>query len=114
MTIHHAKSSKAKRVLRVRAKVRGTAERPRLTVFRSNRSIYLQAIDDQKGRTIAAANSMEVKGTKMEQAKTTAANLAEKLKKAKVSKLVFDRGSYKYHGRVKAVAETMREQGMQV
>ncbi len=101
---------------RVRTKVRGTAERPRLNVFRSNRFTYLQAINDQDGKTIASENSkgFSTAGTKIEEAKATAKALAEKLKTAKVKKLVFDRGSYKYHGRVKAVAEVMREHGMEM
>ena len=115
MKISHIKSAKAKRVMRIRAKVRGTTERPRLTVFRSNRFIYLQVIDDQKGKTLAYAQSESKKDmTKLDETKAAAVVLAEKLKKAKVKKLVFDRGSYKYHGRVKAVAEVMREHGLEV
>src|SRR5258706_12426110 len=106
MKINHQKTAKAKRVMRIRAKVRGTTERPRLTVFRSNKATYLQVIDDQKGKTVAFAQSEPTKDvTKIDETKAAAVVLAEKLKKAKIKKLVFDRGSYKYHGRVKAVAE---------
>jgi large subunit ribosomal protein L18 len=115
MKINHNKSAKAKRTMRVRAKVRGTTERPRLTVFRSNKATYLQVINDQKGVTIAFAQSVSTKDvTKIDETKAAAAVLAEKLKKAKITKLVFDRGSYRYHGRVKAVADAMREHGFEV
>ncbi len=116
MKINHRSSAAAKRKLRVSSKVRGTSERPRLQVFRSNKSIYLQVIDDSQGKTLAAASSLtvKVKGTKTEKSQAIAKALAEKLQKAKITKLVFDRGSYKYHGRVRAVAEVMREQGVEV
>lgn len=115
MKINHAKTSKAKRTMRVRAKVRGTTERPRLTVFRSNKLTYLQVIDDQKGVTIAATRSVSTeKVTKIDETKAAAEELATKLKKAKIKKLVFDRGGYRYHGRVKAIAEVMRAQGLEV
>ncbi len=116
MKVNHLKTSADKRKIRVRSKVMGTTERPRLSVFRSNKFIYLQVIDDQVGKTLAAVNSnvTKVKGNKMEQAKLTAKSLAEKLKVAKITKLVFDRGSYRYHGRVKAIADVMREEGVQV
>jgi large subunit ribosomal protein L18 len=117
MYINHNKTKKQKRQQRVRAKVRGTNERPRLNVFRSNINIYLQVIDDAAGKTLLSVSTLGLEkkaGTKTEQAKQVAQLLAEKLKKSKIKKLVFDRGSYKYHGRVKAIAETMREQGVQV
>lgn len=115
MKINHNKTAQAKRTMRIRAKLRGTTERPRLTVFRSNKCMYLQVIDDQKGLTIAYAQSEPTKDVaKIEEAKAAAVVLAEKLKKAKITKLVFDRGGYRYHGRVKAVAEVMREQGLEV
>lgn len=116
MKIDHRKTKAEKRKLRVRAKVQGTAERPRLHVFRSNKHMYLQVIDDAQGKTVAAVSSLRAKltGNKTEQAKQITEQLVEKLKSNKVKKVVFDRGSYKYHGRVKIVAETMREQGVQV
>jgi large subunit ribosomal protein L18 len=114
--INHHKTSADKIRLRVRAKTRGTSERPRLHVFRSNKHISLQVIDDSKGKTLAAASSLteKVSGNKTEKAKALAQSLAKKLQAAKITKLVFDRGSYRYHGRVRAVAEAMRESGMNV
>ncbi len=104
-----------RRKRRVRSKISGTADRPRLAVFRSNQHIYLQAINDATGEVIAAASDAkkdkEYKGTKIEAAEQVAEEMAEKLKKAKVKKLVFDRGRYSYHGRVKKAAETLREKG---
>ncbi len=116
MKVNHKITLAARRKIRIRSKVQGTAERPRLSVFRSNKSVYLQVINDEVGKTLAAASShgMKKAGVKIETAKTVAKELAEKLKKAKVTKLVFDRGSYKYHGRVRAVAETLREQGLEM
>ncbi len=109
-------SNTEKRKKAVRSKLHGTADRPRLTVYRSNEHIYLQAIDDDKAETIVAASDKEkdfkAKGTKTEVAQKVAKNMAAKLKKAKVKKLVFDRGSYAYHGRVKAIAQTLREEGL--
>ncbi len=106
---------------RVRGKVRGTAQRPRLSVFRSNKHTYLQVIDDDKGVTIAASNDAmlskgkaALKGTKIEKATLIAQSLVEQLKKQKVAKLAFDRGSYRYHGRLHAVAEVIRAAGIQV
>ncbi len=95
-----------RKVKRVRAKIRGTAEKPRLSIFRSNRAIYGQAIDDIKRVTLASA-----KGT---DSVAVGAELADKLKKAKISTVYFDRGRYLYHGRVKAVAESMRENGITI
>ena len=104
-----------KRRRRVRAKVRGTAERPRIAVFRSNRGIFAQLIDDDAGRTLAAVNWTEadLRGLKpMEQANRSGALLAERAKAAGVDTAVFDRGGYRYHGRVKALAEGAREGGL--
>jgi large subunit ribosomal protein L18 len=98
--------------LRVRKKVNGTTERPRLSVFRSNKSIYCQVIDDLKGHTIAAAASRGTEGSKAEQAKAVGLQIAEKLKAAGIDTVVFDRGGYLYHGRVKALAEGAREGGL--
>ncbi len=116
MKVNHLKTSADRRKIRVRSKVMGTSARPRLSVFRSNKFVYLQVINDDKGVTLAAINSKTAKatGNKMEQAKQVAKTLAGQLKTAKIKKLVFDRGSYRYHGRVKAIADVMREEGVQV
>ncbi len=102
---------------RIRKAIKGTAERPRLSVFRSNKAIYAQVIDDIKGVTIVAASSREsgvdVKTNKVEQAVAVGKILAEKAKAAGVSSVVFDRGGYLYHGRVKALADGAREAGLQ-
>lgn len=97
---------------RVRRKVSGTTSRPRLNVFRSNKNIYAQVIDDTAGHTLAAASSKEAKGTKSEQAKAVGQLIAEKAKAAGITQVVFDRGGYLYHGRVKAVADGAREGGL--
>ena len=103
--------------LRVRKKVQGTAERPRLNVFRSNKAIYCQVIDDLKGHTLVAAssldNSIPAGGNKTEQAKAVGQLIAEKAKAAGLTSVVFDRGGYLYHGRVKALADGAREGGLQ-
>ena len=102
---------------RVRAKVRGTAERPRLSVFRSNRGIGAQLIDDVAGHTVAAVNWTEDplrKLDRMEQATRAGALLAERAKAAGIETAVFDRGGYQYHGRVQAFAEGVREGGLAV
>jgi large subunit ribosomal protein L18 len=104
-----------KRRRRVRAKVRGTAERPRIAVFRSNRGIFVQLIDDDAGRTLAAVNWTEadLRALKpIEQAARAGALIAERAKAAGVETAVFDRGGYRYHGRVKALAEGAREGGL--
>lgn len=110
-----------KRARRVRAKVRGTAQRPRLTVYRSNKYTYLQVIDDEAGKTLASANDLSVKktdvkvdGKKIENAVVVAQELAKQLKAKKITAIRFDRGSYRYHGRLKAVADTLRETGIEV
>jgi large subunit ribosomal protein L18 len=100
----------------VRGKIRGTAERPRLLVFRSNRGIFAQLIDDDAGRTVASASWLTLpksfKGDKTEQAAEVGKALAEAAKKAGVENAVFDRGGYLYHGRVKALADGAREGGL--
>jgi large subunit ribosomal protein L18 len=104
-----------KRRRRVRAKVRGTAERPRIAVFRSNRGIFVQLIDDDAGRTLAAVNWTEadLRALKpIEQAARAGALIAERAKAAGVETAVFDRGGYRYHGRVKALAEGARAGGL--
>ena len=102
---------------RVRKIVKGSPERPRLAVFRSNKEIYAQLIDDLTGKTISAASSLEKeiadqKVTKSEQAKLVGGLLAKKAKESKVETVVFDRGGYLYHGRVKALAEAARAGGL--
>ena len=101
---------------RIRGKVAGTAERPRLAVFRSNLGIAAQLIDDQAGATLAAASWQQLKkgfkGSKTEQAREVGKVLAANAKAAGVEACVFDRGGYKYHGRVKAVADGAREGGL--
>ena len=100
---------------RVRGKVSGTAERPRLAVFRSNLGISAQLIDDLGGKTVAAASWQQLKkfkGSKSEQAKEVGKLLAASAKQADVETVVFDRGGYLYHGRVKALAEGAREGGL--
>ena len=100
---------------RVRGKVSGTAERPRLVVFRSNRGIEAQLVDDLEGKTLAAASWLQLKGTKgskTDQATAVGKLLAQNAKKADVETVVFDRGGYLYHGRVKALADGAREGGL--
>jgi large subunit ribosomal protein L18 len=109
---------RVRRHFRLRKRVSGSTERPRLNVFRSNVHIYAQVIDDVKGHTLAAASTNE-KGwaadeakTKVEHAALVGRLIAERAQAAGVSKVVFDRGGYKYHGRVKALAEAAREAGL--
>ncbi len=100
---------------RVRAKVRGTAERPRLSVFRSNRGVFAQLIDDDAARTVVAVAWTEAELRElgpMEQAKRAGALLAERAKQAGLETCVFDRGGYRYHGRVRALADGAREGGL--
>jgi len=102
---------------RIRSKISGTAERPRLAVFRSNQHIYAQLIDDVSGTTLAAAATNEngsAKGSRVDQALEVGKRLAERAKDAGVSNVVFDRGGYRYHGRVKAVAEGARQGGLKL
>ena len=115
MTVATRTAKRLRRRRRVRAKVRGTAERPRLAVFRSNRGVTAQLIDDDKGHTVAAANwtEAEVKDLdRMEQAKRIGELIARRGKEAGIDTCVFDRGGYRYHGRVKALAEGAREGGL--
>ncbi len=98
---------------RVRKRVEGAADRPRLAVFRSLSHIYAQVIDDRARRTLAAASDVEVKsGNKTERAREVGKAVAERAKAAGVGEVVFDRGGYKYHGRVKALADAARETGL--
>lgn len=110
------RESARRRAIRTRSRVRGTTERPRLSVFRSKAHIYAQVINDEVGKTLAAASDLavETKGMKpVEVAALVGKTVAEKAKAAGVSKVVFDRGSYLYHGRVKAVADAAREVGLE-
>jgi large subunit ribosomal protein L18 len=116
MTVLTAPARRLKRRRRVRAKIRGSAERPRIAVFRSNRGIAAQLIDDSSGRTLAAVNWTESELRSMkpaEQAKRAGELLAERGKAAGITSAVFDRGGYQYHGRVKALAEGAREGGLE-
>ena len=99
---------------RIRKSISGTDSKPRLAVFRSNKSIYCQLIDDLSGRTITSASSKEVDatGTAVEVSKKVGAKIAEKAKSANISDIVFDRSGYIYHGRIKALAEGAREGGL--
>ena len=108
--------ARARRHKRVRKKVSGTAERPRLVVFRSNRGIEAQLVDDLEGKTLAAVSWLQLKKTfkdnKTAQAAEVGKLVAEAAKKAEIETVVFDRGGYLYHGRVKALAEAAREGGL--
>ena len=115
MTVATKPTKRLKRRRRVRAKVHGSAERPRISVFRSNRGLFAQLIDDESGRTIASAGwtEPELRSLKpMDQSHRIGELLAERAKAAGVERAVFDRGGYQYHGRVKALAEGAREGGL--
>ena len=115
MTLLTKPARRLKRRRRVRAKVRGSAERPRISVFRSNRGIFAQLIDDDAGRTVAAVTWIEesLRGLpRADQARKAGELLAERAKAAGVERAVFDRGGYQYHGRVQALAEGAREGGL--
>lgn len=108
--------ARKRRHARVRSKVNGTTETPRLNVFRSNENIFAQIIDDTKGCTLVSSSSVELKiknGGNIEGAKAVGKDIATKAKKAKITKVVFDRGGYQYHGRVEALAEAARENGLE-
>ena len=109
------RQARERRHRRVRGKVAGTAERPRLTVFRSNRGVFAQLVDDSSGKTLAGASWVTVKGlegSKTDQARAVGRAIAEAAKKVGVESVVFDRGGYLYHGRVRALAEGAREGGL--
>ena len=110
------RQARERRHRRVRRRIEGSAERPRLVVFRSNRGIEAQLVDDLEHKTLAAANHLELKksfkGTKTEQAGEVGKLLAANAKKAGIETVVFDRGGYLYHGRVKALADGAREGGL--
>ena len=116
MPVLTVREARQRRHRRVRGKVRGTAERPRLVVSRSNRGIAAQLVDDMDGRTLAAASWQQLKkfkGNKTEQAGEVGKLLAQNAKQAGIDAAVFDRAGYLYHGRVKALAEAAREGGLE-
>ena len=109
--------NKQRRHRRVRAVIKGTAERPRVSVFKGNRHVFVQFIDDETGKTvlsnkIVSDSKSKIKGTKTDKATKIGEMLADKAKEAGISEAVFDRGSFKYHGRIKAVAEGLRKGGL--
>ena len=115
MSVTTKQASRLRRRRRVRAKVRGSAQRPRLSVFRSNRGVVAQLIDDDRGHTVAAVSwtEAELRGLKpMDQAKRAGEVLAERAREAGVDSCTFDRGGYRYHGRVRALADGAREAGL--
>jgi large subunit ribosomal protein L18 len=115
MTVMTKRQRRLRRRRRVRARIVGSAERPRISVYRSNRGVFAQLVDDASGRTLAAVNWTEPELRKLsasEQAKRAGELLAERAKAAGVESCVFDRGGYKFHGRVKALAEGAREKGL--
>ena len=117
MTVKTMPARRLKRRRRVRAKIHGSAERPRISVFRSNRGIFAQLIDDDAGRTLASVSwtEPELRGLgSMEQAQRAGALLAQRASAAGIETAVFDRGGYQYHGRVQALADGAREAGLTV
>lgn len=108
--------TKLKRKLRIRAKIRKNTSRPRLAIFRSNKYIYAQIIDDQKGQTLIGVSevnlSLKYKVSKTDKSKQLGLLIAKKATEKKINKVVFDKGQYKYHGRIKAVADGAREGGL--
>lgn len=118
MAIKDKKELRRSRIkMRIRRIIKGTAERPRMTVFRSNKEIYVQLIDDLAGKTLVTASSLaeeinSQKVTKIEQAKLVGKAIAEKASQAGIGSVVFDRNGYLYHGRVKSLAEAARESGL--
>jgi large subunit ribosomal protein L18 len=115
-----AQKARERRHQRLRKRLMGTSERPRLNVFRSDKHIYAQVIDDLSGHTLAAASDIDADGrstmsdgTKSDKAKLVGQLVAERARQAGVTKVVFDRGGYQYHGRVKALAEAAREAGLE-
>ena len=118
MKVKKQNQIRARRTNRVRFKIKGVSTRPRLSVFRSNTNIYAQVIDDETCKTLASASSLELKDKKKikkaDIAKAVGKTLAEKALKAGVKEAAFDRGNYRYHGRVKALAEAAREGGLKL
>ena len=115
MAVTERNEARQRRHRRVRARITGTADRPRLAVYRSLSQIYAQVIDDRTGRTLAAASSLEAKDSmtkKADAAKAVGTAIAEKAKAAGIEEVIFDRGGYRYHGRVKALADAARSNGL--
>lgn len=108
------KPDRLKRKTRIRSKMQGTSGFPRVSVYKSNMHIYTQLIDDQKGKTLAFSSDviLKAKGTKVELAQLVGEDLGKKAKAKKITKAVFDRSGYKYHGRIKALAEGLRKAGL--
>lgn len=115
--IKHYRHQQTKRLIRLRAKIKALNNRPRLTVFRSNKALYAQVIDDTKGVTLASADSHQFKNkeikNRIEMAKEIGKLTAQRALEKKIKKIVFDRGIYRYHGQVKALAEGAREGGLE-
>ena len=114
MNSKEKREARLRRHTRVRKSISGTTEVPRLNVFRSNKAIYAQVIDDTKGETLVSSSTLELKiknGGNIEAAAAVGKDIAEKCKKAKINKVVFDRGGFLYHGRVAALADAAREAG---
>ena len=115
MNSKEKREARLRRHTRVRKSISGTPEVPRLNVFRSNKAIYAQVIDDTKGETLVSSSTLELKiknGGNIEAATAVGKDIAEKCKKAKINKVVFDRGGFLYHGRVAALADAAREAGL--
>ena len=111
----HNQTAAQKRRLRVRAKIKGTTARPRLSFNRSNQHIYLQLINDDNGQTLFTKTDLKItKGTKTEKSQAVAQEFVKELQSRKIKAIVVDRGSYKYHGRIKAAVEVIREAGIEV
>jgi large subunit ribosomal protein L18 len=114
MAVKQYQTRRGQRHARVRGKIFGTSKRPRLSVFRSAKHVYAQLINDENAKTLAAASDLSIKkGTKLEKAKQVGERLAQEARKKKIKSAAFDRGGYKYHGRVRAVAEGAREGGLE-
>lgn len=116
---HDTREARQRRHRRIRVKLAGTSERPRLVVFRSLKHIYAQVIDDRRGQTLVAASTIDpalraaLDGSKTDQARRVGAEVARRARAAGIEKVVFDRGGYLYHGRVKALADGAREAGLE-
>lgn len=114
-TIRHNTTKAERRKKRTSLGIHGTAQKPRISVRRSNKYVFVQAVDDATRTTLASAHDKQVKaGTKSEKVVESAKSLAKQLKAKKIATAVFDRGQYRYHGRVKSVAETLREEGIKI
>lgn len=116
MNSKEKREARLRRHTRVRKSISGTPEVPRLNVFRSNKAIYAQVIDDTKGETLVSSSTLELKiknGGNIEAASAVGKDIAAKCKKAKINKVVFDRGGFLYHGRVAALADAAREAGLE-